>query len=55
MKYAPFLAATLLVGVAGTTFAQAQQGIDLVKQAIEAEGGVDALRALKAEIGRAHV
>ena len=48
MKHAAFFAAALLVGVAGSAPAHAQQGLDLVKQAIAAEGGVDALRALKA-------
>ena len=47
MKHAAFFAAALLVGVAGSAPAHAQQGLDLVKQAIAAEGGVDALRALK--------
>src|SRR5262249_32773810 len=48
MKYAASLAAVLLASAAGFAPAQAQQGIDLVKQAIDAQGGVEALRGLKA-------
>ena len=47
MKYAWLVSAALLVGAAAGGAAQAQQGIDLVKQAIGAEGGAEALRALK--------
>jgi metallo-beta-lactamase superfamily protein len=46
MKYALLISAALLVG-AGLAPAQAQQGIDLVKQAVAAQGGADALRNLK--------
>ena len=48
MKYASSLAAAVLFGAAGLAPAQAQQGIDLVKEAVAAQGGADALRALKA-------
>jgi hypothetical protein len=47
MKFALFLSAGLLVGAGGVAPAQAQQGIDLVKQAVAAQGGADALRSLK--------
>jgi Metallo-beta-lactamase superfamily len=47
MKYALFLSAALLVGAGGLAPAQAQQGIDLVKQAVAAQGGAEALRGLK--------
>jgi len=47
MKYALLLSAAFLVGAGGLAPVQAQQGIDLVKQAIDAQGGADALRALK--------
>jgi glyoxylase-like metal-dependent hydrolase (beta-lactamase superfamily II) len=48
MKCASSLAAALLLGTAGLGVAQAQQGIDLVRDAVAAQGGADALRALKA-------
>jgi Metallo-beta-lactamase superfamily len=50
MKYASSLATALLLGTAGfvPAPAQAQQGIDLVKEAVAAQGGADALRSLKA-------
>jgi hypothetical protein len=52
MKYASFLSVALLVGVAGVAIgsgpARAQQGLDLVKQAVAAQGGAEALRGLKA-------
>jgi glyoxylase-like metal-dependent hydrolase (beta-lactamase superfamily II) len=48
MKYASSLAAALLLGAAGFWPAQAQQGLDLVKEAVAAQGGADALRALQA-------
>jgi glyoxylase-like metal-dependent hydrolase (beta-lactamase superfamily II) len=47
MKYGLMVSAALLAGVAGLTPVQAQQGIDLVKQAVAAQGGAEALRALK--------
>jgi hypothetical protein len=47
MKYAVLVSAALL-GCAGTLApAQAQQGVDLVKQAVAALGGAEALRSLK--------
>ena len=48
MKYALLLSAALLVGAGGVAPVEAQQGIDLVKQAVAAQGGAEALRALKA-------
>jgi hypothetical protein len=48
MKYALLVSAALLVGAGGLAPAQAQQGIDLVKQAVAAQGGAEALRSLKA-------
>jgi hypothetical protein len=48
MKYALLVSAALLVGAGSLAPAQAQQGIDLVKQAVAAQGGADALRSLKA-------
>src|SRR5262249_45561349 len=48
MKHALLVSAALLVGAGGLAPAQAQQGIDLVKQAVAAQGGVEALRGLKA-------
>jgi hypothetical protein len=47
MKYALLLSAALLVGTGTVAPAQAQQGIDLVKQAVAAQGGAEALRNLK--------
>jgi glyoxylase-like metal-dependent hydrolase (beta-lactamase superfamily II) len=47
MKYGLMVSAALLAGVPGLTPAAAQQGIDLVKRAVAAQGGVEALRALK--------
>src|SRR5258708_3914486 len=48
MKCASSLAAALMLGAAGFGPAHAQQGIDLVREAVAAQGGADALRALKA-------
>src|ERR1043165_6447232 len=48
MKYRLVLPAALVAGMAGLTPVQAQQGIDLVKQAVAAQGGAQALRGLKA-------
>jgi hypothetical protein len=47
MKYALLVSAALLVGAGGLAPVQAQQGIDLVSQAVAAQGGADALRNLK--------
>jgi glyoxylase-like metal-dependent hydrolase (beta-lactamase superfamily II) len=41
------VSAALLVGAGGLGPVQAQQGIDLVKQAVAAQGGAEALRGLK--------
>jgi hypothetical protein len=52
MKYASSLCVALLLGVTGGAIgsgpARAQQGLDLVKQAVAAQGGAEALRGLKA-------
>ena len=40
-------AAALMLGASLVVPAAAQSGVDLVKQAVEAQGGADALRALK--------
>src|SRR5215471_870723 len=48
MRYAFMISAALLVAVGHGQPALAQSGpLDLVKQAVEAEGGADALRAIK--------
>src|SRR6185503_17664658 len=47
MRYAAFLSVALLSGAAVVAPAHAQQGLDLVKAGVAAQGGVDALRALK--------
>ena len=47
MKYALLLSAALLAGAGGLAPVQAQTGIDLVKQAVAAQGGAEALRGLK--------
>src|SRR5262249_26488327 len=47
MKYGLLVSAALLIGAGGLTPVQAQQGIDLVKQAVAAQGGAEALRSLK--------
>ena len=47
MKYALLLSAALAAGAGGLTPVQAQTGIDLVKQAVAAQGGAEALRGLK--------
>ena len=54
MKYALLVSAALLVGAGALAPAQAQQGIDLVKQAVAAQGGAEALRSLKAVGIKAH-
>jgi hypothetical protein len=48
MKYGLGIPAALVAGMVGLTPVQAQQGIDLVKQAVAAQGGAQALRGLKA-------
>ena len=47
MKYALLVSAALFACAGTLAPAQAQQGIDLVKQAVAAQGGADALRNLK--------
>jgi hypothetical protein len=49
MRYALSLSAALLAGAAGLGLGpvQAQQGLDLVKEAVAAQGGAEALRGLK--------
>jgi len=54
MRYAAFLSMALLSSAAAIAPAQAQQGIDLVKAAVAAQGGVDALRALKTVVIKSH-
>jgi hypothetical protein len=54
MKCALLFSAALLVGAGGLAPVQAQQGIDLVKQSVAAQGGADALRGLKAIGIKAH-
>jgi len=52
MKYVSSLCVALLIGVTGAAIGsgptRAQQGLDLVKQAVAAQGGAEALRGLKA-------
>ena len=48
MKYALSISAALLLAVGQSAPAQAQSPRELVNQAIAAEGGLDALRGLKA-------
>ena len=54
MRYAAFLSFALLAGAPALAPAQAQQGLDLVRAGVTAQGGVDALRALKTIAIRAH-
>jgi hypothetical protein len=54
MRYAAFLSVALLSGTAAFSPAQAQQGLDLVKAGVAAQGGVDALRALKTVAIKSH-
>ena len=54
MRYAAFLSVALLAGVTALAPARAQQGLDLVQAGVAAQGGVDALRALKTVAIRAH-
>lgn len=48
MRYALLVSAALFLGAGGLAPVQAQQGIDLVKAAVAAQGGAEALRGLKA-------
>jgi len=54
MRHAVLLSFALLAGASALAPAQAQQGIDLVRAGVAAQGGVDALRALKTLAIRAH-
>ena len=54
MRYAAFLSVALLSGTAAFSPAQAQQGLDLVKAGVAAQGGADALRALTTVTVTAH-
>src|SRR6202030_380166 len=53
MKYALMISAALLMALGQGQPASAQSGpLDLVKQGVEAQGGVDALRAIKTLVGK---
>ncbi len=53
MRYAFMISAALLMAVGQGHTAYAQSGpLDLVKQAVEAQGGADALRAIKTLVGK---
>jgi hypothetical protein len=54
MRYAAFLSFALLAGATALAPAQAQTGLDLVRAGVAAQGGVEALRALKTVAIRAH-
>ena len=54
MRHAALLSFVLLAGTSALAPAQAQQGLDLVRAGVAAQGGVDALRALKTLTIRAH-
>jgi hypothetical protein len=54
MRYAAFLSVALLSGAAVVAPAHAQQGLDLVKAGVAAQGGIDALRALKTVVIKSH-
>ncbi len=54
MKYALMVSAALILGAGTLAPARAQQGSDLVRQAVAAQGGADALRSLKAVDVKAH-
>ena len=54
MRYAAFLSFALLAGASALAPAQAQHGLDLVQAGVAAQGGVEALRALKTVAIRAH-
>ena len=55
MKYSLMISAALLMAIGHTQPASAQQlnPIDLVKLGVEAQGGADALRAIKTLVQRA--
>src|SRR5262249_20673286 len=53
MKYALMISATLLVALGQGQPASAQSPTDLVKQAVDALGGADALRAVKTLVTKA--
>src|ERR1700704_6100412 len=55
MKYALLLSAALLLGLSQAQPALAQSPADLLKQGIDAQGGADALRAIKGLIQKADV
>ena len=55
MKYALLLSASLCVALGQAQPASAQSPVDLVKQAVEAQGGADALRAIKTMITKSEV
>ena len=55
MKYAVAISAALLLGVSQFQPAAAQSPNDLVKQAVDAQGGADALRALKGAVIKGEV
>ena len=53
MKYALMISAALLVAVSQGQPASAQSGpLDLVKQSVDAQGGAEALRAIKTLVGK---
>src|SRR5437667_8734972 len=52
MKYALLRSATLCLAFGQTQPASAQSPADLVKQAVDALGGADALRALKSNVSK---
>src|SRR5437764_8060914 len=52
MRYALLLSAALCVAVGQAQPAAAQAPADLVKQAVDALGGADALRALKTNVSK---
>jgi hypothetical protein len=54
MRHAALLSFALLAGASALAPAQAQQGIDLVRAGVAAQGGAEALRALKTVAIRAH-
>jgi len=55
MKYALMLSAALLLTTSGVQPVFAQSPVDLVKQAVEAQGGADALRAIKTLVTKSDV
>jgi len=54
MRYAAFLSVALFSGATMIAPAHAQQGLDLVKAGVAAQGGVDVLRALKTVVIKSH-